>query len=383
MKLELSKYLSIYRFNVKVKYNDFLKINHIKMKNIRRSDDYIFFNTNKMGIIKINSIDLEGIIIIDIYKKIFKLIFIKHLPVTLSLVLIFTIFLISGSYVRDICFDNEADYNYEVYESVRSHLVKKGIYYKLDINLNDLNRTLRNTYQQYAYIGVKKSGSKIIIELSNYETPIIDNDSLNDPGDIISKYDSYIVGIESKKGVVLVTTSQSVKKGDLLISGNINYKFNINDYSKLVKANGIILGEVAEYISYDIKKEQLGYVYSSKITKYYELSLFNKIIETKKVNLNDGYKKKQTFINFFNFLKVNKVNAYSKEETLIKYNQDDALKYAKSKVYYDFNIERISDKECVKEINTLKIDETDEKFTIFFLVKSIRNIGEFIKYEKK
>ncbi len=383
MKLELSKYLSIYRFNVKVKYNDFLKINHIKMKNIRRSDDYIFFNTNKMGIIKINSIDLEGIIIIDIYKKIFKLIFIKHLPVTLSLVLIFTIFLISGSYVRDICFDNEADYNYEVYESVRSHLVKKGIYYKLDINLNDLNRTLRNTYQQYAYIGVKKSGSKIIIELSNYETPIIDNDSLNDPGDIISKYDSYIVGIESKKGVVLVTTSQSVKKGDLLISGNINYKFNINDYSKLVKANGIILGEVAEYISYVIKKEQLGYVYSSKITKYCELSLFNKIIETKKVNLNDGYKKKQTFINFFNFLKVNKVNAYSKEETLIKYNQDDALKYAKSKVYYDFNIERISDKECVKEINTLKIDETDEKFTILFLVKSIRNIGEFIKYEKK
>ena len=195
--------------------------------------------------------------------------------------------------------DNPDYYDYEVYQTVNEQIIKKGPFYELDIDLNDLGRILRTTYQQYAYIGIKKTGAKLIIEIATQEVPDVTKQNDNTPGDIIAKYDAYIEGIEAKKGAVVVMTSQSVKKGSLLISGNVNYKINPSDLTKLVRAEGLILGRVAEYKEYEIKKENYIYDYSSNVKKYYELNLFGRIIKTKNNILS----------NTFNYTGVGVVNS--------------------------------------------------------------------------
>lgn len=383
MKLSICNFVFDYRYFVRLSYDDFLKIGKIKSRNIKFNEGVVTFSTTKKGLNTLKTFKLDtDIVVIDRLHRIFTMILLKHLPATISLLLVFGLFLVSGKYIRDITFEDDEAYNYEIYETVSHCLVKKGIFYELDVSLNDLNRTLRNTFQQYAYIGVKKSGSKLIIELTCYDTNNVKKDNLNLIGDIIAKYDGYIIGIETKKGVVAVTISQTVKKGDLLISGNINYKVNPNDLSKLVSPEGIVLGEVVEYYNYTVQKEVVGYEYDSFVKKHYELSLFNKIINSKNSSLNEGYQKKTDVVNMFNKIKLVKVESFSKIPTIISYNYDDALKYARSLIYYDFNLSKISDKEYIKDITCLKIEETTKSYNYVFLVKSIRNIGEFKEYKK-
>ncbi len=277
MKLKwLNKIINL-RYYVEMPYDNFLDAQKIKMHNISRKEDMVTFTTNKKGILALNDLN-ENIKVIDRKQKLIKSLFVIHLPTTISIFLIFVLLLISSKYVREITFDNPDYYDYEVYQTVNEHLIKKGPFYELDIDLNDLGRILRTTYQQYAYIGIKKTGAKLIIEIATQEVPDVTKQNDNTPGDIIAKYDAYIEGIEAKKGAVVVMTSQSVKKGSLLISGNVNYKINPSDLTKLVRAEGLILGRVAEYKEYEIKKENYIYDYSSNVKKYYELNLFGRII---------------------------------------------------------------------------------------------------------
>lgn len=380
MKLNWMNKIINLRYYVEMPYNDFLEIEKIKMHNVSRKEEVMTFTTNKKGILSLKNKE-ECIKIIDRKQKLIRSLFVIHLPTTISLFLIFILLLISSKYVREITFDNADYYDYEVYQTINEHLVKKGPFYELDIDLNDLGRILRTTYQQYAYIGIKKTGAKLIVEIATQEVPNVTKQNDNTPGDIIAKYDAYIEGIETKKGAVLVMTSQSVKKGSLLISGNINYKINPSDLTKLVRADGLILGKVAEYKEYKIKKTNYIYDYSSNVKKYYELNLFGRIIKTKNNNVIEGYKRKTALLSLFNLINLNKVEEYEEVKLLITYDEKNALSYAKSKIYLDFNLSKISSKEYVESIELIKKVENDDAYSFIFLVKSLRNIGEFKKYD--
>ena len=53
---------------------------------------------------------------------------------------------------------------------------------------------------------------------------------------------------------------------------------------------------------------------------------------------------------------------------------------AKSKIYLDFNLDKKSKKEYIENIELIKKVEDDEAYSFVFLVKSLRNIGDFKKY---
>mgnify|MGYP000018211911 CR=1 FL=1 len=368
------------RYFVEMPYDDFIGCEKIKMYNVSRKEEKVEFTTNKRGIQVLKNKNYN-IIIKDRRIKLVKSLLVIHLPTTISMLLIIALLLISGKYIREITFENPDYYDYEVYQTINEHLIKKGPFYKLDLNLNDLGRTLRTTYQQYAYIGIKKVGAKLIVEIAIQEVPNVSRDDEKLPGDIVAKYDAYIEGIETKRGAVLVITSQSVKKGTLLISGNVNYKINPSDTSKLVRADGLILGRVAEYREYKVKKENYIYDYSSNAKKYYELSLFGKLVKTKKTDLSDSYIHKAEILNLFKLLKLDKVEEYKEEKLLVAYDEKNALSYAKSKIYLDFNLDKKSKKEYIENIELIKKVEDDEAYSFVFLVKSLRNIGEFKKYD--
>ena len=165
----LNKIINL-RYYVEMPYDNFLDAQKIKMHNVTRKEDMVTFTTNKKGILALNDLK-ENIKVIDRKQKLIKSLFVIHLPTTISIFLIFVLLLISSKYVREITFDNPDYYDYEVYQTVNEHLIKKGPFYELDIDLNDLGRILRTTYQQYAYIGIKKTGAKLIIEIATQEVP--------------------------------------------------------------------------------------------------------------------------------------------------------------------------------------------------------------------
>lgn len=379
MKLKWEKKAINLRYFVKVKHDDFIKMPLIKMRNVTNNDEFVTFTTNKKGLLQLNEEEIPYETK-DRVKELMLSAFVKHLPITLTLILIFLLLLISSKYVREIKFEDSNDYNYEVYQTVNKHLVRKGLFYELDIDLNSLSRILRTTYQQYAYIGIRKEGAKLVIEVESQDIPNRPSKSDNTPGDIIARYDAYIEGVETRKGTVLVTTSQSVKKGQILISGNVNYKINPSDLTKLVRPDGLVIGWVAEYKTYTINKQNTIYDYSSNLNKYYELNLFGRIIKTKNKKEYDGYKRKTSIFTLFNTLKLDKVEEYEEVKLNVVYDVANALSYAKSLVHYDFNLEKVSEKEYVESITLIKKEEKEDGYCFVFLVKSLRNIGEFKKY---
>jgi similar to stage IV sporulation protein len=298
-----------------------------------------------------------------------------------SLITIIVIYLCSNLFIREITFENNLYYDYDIYQSVKSHLNKVGILYQLDDNINNINRELSITYPHYAYVGIKKVGSKIVIEIVNNTISSNENNIKKDPGDMVSMYDGYIVDVITQSGVVTVGTSQYVKKGDLLISGNLNYYNNINDQSNYVYPSGIILGKTIIYEKVIVKKESVVTIYNGECSSYYLLDIFGTKYNINKNNSqNIGYSNITNIIKLGSIFNISKIIEYHTEEISIIYTKEEAIKYAKSKIIHNFNKMKINEIECIESLDLLSVTDIGYAFEITYITKYIRN---FCMFQKK
>lgn len=373
-----SLFKKFYPYKVTTSKEVLLKYPKFKAFYLTEVNNNIEFYTTKKGILPF--INDEEVEIKNNYNTFFKKVIKKNILLIISLLLIFVLFIISSNYIREISFLNPDTYDYDIYEDVKKHLKKHPIGYTLDVSVNELNHELRKSYPHFTYIGASKLSSKIIIEIVTEKLPKIDLSDTPEKGDIISLFDGYIVGISSKRGIVNVTSSQSVKKGDLLISGNLNFTTNPNDVSNYVHPDGLILGNVVTYEKIKVLKEQKEVVYSGAAKSYFVLSFLDKALKTNKKTFTVvGHSRMDNVFNIGSLLVLKKQTDYEKVEAIITYNEDEAIKYALSKVKYDFLHFRVSNKEYIHYINLMKVEEYDEYFEITFIMKTTRNMGKFQK----
>lgn len=360
------------RYKIIISKEIFLNLPLKKAYHLKEKDGNVIFYTNE-------KYENEDITIIDRWKVILQKIFLNHSLMIISLILIFFLFLYSSKYVREVSFKNQNYYDVDVEKVVYKHLNKKILGYTTDVSLNELGKILRKNFPTYAYIGVLKIGAKLVIEIEkqaiypNYEEE-------DGQGDIISLYDGYIQGIISTKGVVLVNTSQTVKKGDLLISGNLNYLQSPENKTNYVHAQGIILADVATYEKIQVKKRYVVEDYSGEFKSNFVFSLFNKELNSETID-NFGHIEYQEIFSLWGF-KMWKQTTYLKMKMLITYDANEALSYAYSVIQYNFNLSKKNEREKIYYIDLIQIKENDDYYEISFLVKSLRNIGIFQKYSR-
>ncbi|MBQ8293275.1 MAG: sporulation protein YqfD [Bacilli bacterium] len=349
---------------------EYFKNHKIDCKIKKLSDEEVIFYSNEI----IRDEQIKSMNRINFH---YKHTFLKHFSLIISIILCLIILLSSGDLIRNIEFENVDEYNQEVYEEVLRNVDKKGPFYILKGSINEISHNLQTKFPEYAFIGITKHFSKIIINLQKHDTPIVDNETSKITGDIVSMYDAVISDIVVSKGVVCVIKNQSVKKGDLLISGNLNIENASNDPSKLVKSTGIIIGKtiVLEKIKVPIKEETLEYSGRVKVRK--RVKIFNNYLGKNSLPFNDYYTKEETLFNMFNILIIEEISHYEKVIVEKVHNLESALSYAKSIVKRNFEVNRVSNLESIDNIKLLDVSIEQDYYLVSLIIEKHVNIGVF------
>ncbi len=324
--------------------------------------------------------DEQGIECYNRYHIINNQILSKHLIGIITFLLILIILFVSNNFIREIKFENENYYSQAVYDEVASHLIKKGPFYVLDDNITNISQSLRNKFPEFAWIGLTRYSSKIVIDIEKQDTPIKQPEDLSVTGDLVASKDAIITDIIVSRGVVLVMKNQSVKKGDVLVSGNLRYNNDPSDRSKLVKSKGIIIGNTMtlEKIKIPIKTTSLEY--SGKLINKKYVEIFGSLVG-KTPKTFDIYKtEKQEIFNLFNIFKITNLTYYELVEVVKEYDEKSASEYAKTLIKKGLEDNRVSPLEKIESINIVEISIDDGYYIVSMIVKRYQNIGVFIQH---
>ena len=240
-------------------------------------------------------------------------------------------------------------YNKRVYDFIYSKLDVHKTYTTYSEDLNKLSLDLRINFPEYAYIGVSKKGSVLLVDV---EKRTIEKDKPlenNKNADLISGYNAVIYGIEATNGVCLVELNQFVKKGDLLITGNLLYKNDPSNYNNYVRAKGIILGTVLEIEKIKVPQKINSFTYTSNVKQGLEISFLNNMLIKPKTYYEYQNLRFTQLVSIFNLIKVYRVNYYELSNLEIVYDDSSSLNYAISLLYYNLELKSSSEKEFIIE----------------------------------
>ena len=126
----------------------------------------------------------------------------------------------------------------------------------------EIEKKLRLTYNQIGWISVEKRGCHIYVMLNESTMPK-EAGTRQTPGHIVAERDGIVRRMEVKKGIPMVKIGDTVKKGDVLISGVVPI---IGDFEELLRNEPVAaLGSV--YIQSDFS-------YDMSFPLYYEQKNF-------------------------------------------------------------------------------------------------------------
>ena len=205
--------------------------------------------------------------------------------------------------------------------------------------------------------------TKYIVRLE--ERKIKEENKTYDKQNVVATKDAIIKRIEASNGQIVKEIDSYVRKGDVVISGNIMLNDQIKD---TIKADGTIYGEVW----YQVKVSYpLVYKESHETGKSKKTLVFHFL--NKEFSLNSYKNKKVTskVLMKHPFLPIFLTFEEQKEVKVIDevYTIDEAIKKAEEKAYNELT-SKLNDKEKILTSKNLKVDINDSKIEldIFFSV---------------
>ena len=235
------------------------------------------------------------------------------------------------------------------------------------------DKILKNNEDSLEWIEIKEKGCIYNIELTA-RVKNKENNSDNNPKDIVASKDGLIKYITSSSGVKLKDVNDYVKKGEVLISGNI-----IKGEDTLitqVRAKGKVYAEVWYTVNITIPFKYREYTETGKVINHYYLDIYGtkftllgkydskNTINTKKLILDKPYL-------LFKLYKEEK-REYEYKEFILNEDEaySEALKRSENKIKNKLNKDEyiISKKVLKKEVNSSKM-----YVEVFF--KVYENIG--------
>lgn len=198
-----------------------------------------------------------------------------HLSLTFGILTGILISLVCNMFIWDI--DVSGEYSHtesELTETIDMWGVRVGSM-KKDIHYNDLERQLRDEYNDISFVSAQVNGS-ILSVIIKEGTVLNKSKESDDTGSIISDYDGVVIEMIVRRGTKVVRKGAGVKKGDVLVEG----KVDIVDDSQVVIKNELCLADADVYIqtdlpvniSFPIKEKQKVYSGDKKTERYVKFS---------------------------------------------------------------------------------------------------------------
>ena len=366
------------------KFKSKIKLN-IKGKKIERFLKKLIVNQiNLYDVKKINRDEVNIVISKQDYLKVYKLksiyelniidgygfIKIKKVAKINSLLIFFLIIGIISLYILSkVTFSIDIIHTSpKVRQFIMDELNKNGIKLKtFKKSYNELqkikDKILEDNKNTIEWLEIESIGTKYIVRLE--ERKIKEENKTYDKQNVVATKDAIIKRIEASNGQIVKEIDSYVRKGDVVISGNIMLNDQIKD---TIKADGTIYGEVW----YQVKVSYpLVYKESHETGKSKKTLVFHFL--NKEFSLNSYKNKKVTskVLMKHPFLPIFLTFEEQKEVKVIDevYTIDEAIKKAEEKAYNELT-SKLNDKEKILTSKNLKVDINDSKIEldIFFSV---------------
>ena len=271
---------------------DILNINYLKYNTIIiriKKDDLEGLELLKT----IYEIEIVGINGIDKIKQILK----KNTYLIIGFIISIIILLILTNTIFEVVvIHNNKELRKTLLTELDNYGIKKYHFKKSYDDIQSIKKKILDKYQdEIEWLEIENVGTKYIVRVE--ERIITKQDNYYQDRNIVAKKDATLLKIEAIEGEVLKEKYEYVKKGDIVISGDIKL---YEETKNKTMAKGKIYGEVwykatIEY-PYRYKEKNL----TGKMKKVFALKIFNKYFE------------------FFNFKKYK--TKIRKDKTLIKHS---------------------------------------------------------------
>lgn len=237
--------------------------------------------------------------------------------------------------------------------------------WKKDVKCESIVTNIRKEFNDIIWVSVSLEGCNVIIQVKENTDTFKVSQTEESPADLISSAEGTIVEIVTRSGVPHVKVGDTVKVGDLLVSGTVEVK---NDAGEVVRE---------DYRTADAD------IYAEVVTPYEDLC---ETIYQEKVYTNRSHK--QVFLEVFGYrlglgIKKNEIKNYEihSEETQFKLNKNFELPIIygewRGKEYKLLNKERTNEeKEAILNHNLELYCKELEESGIEILEKQIEFIEE-------
>lgn len=331
-------------------------------------------------IVKIKKDDFDNIKIynyysnIEIYNKVGMDYYIHKINKLKYFILCFVIMIICMFLVSNIILKiNVIHSNKKVRELVYSELYDNGIKIfsiKKDFNKleNIKNKILENNRDKLEWISITNIGMTYVVRV---EERIIDN--INDEHDycnVVATKEGIVTNIFSDKGDILVNVNDIVRKGDMLITGNLIVNEETKNYTC---ASGRVMAKVWYTTNISLKRDYLKKEYTGK--KRINFYINHKVLRNNKYSKFD----KKYFINN-KYIKVYKEIEY--KEKKYKYNELDSVNKALLEIDNKFK-NKLGDKGKIIDKKILNKSINNKEINIDVFVITLEDISKQIELNKE
>ena len=305
------------------------------------------------------------------YKELLK----KNKLIVISIVLAFTFVL----YLSNTIFYIDVIHNDKnIRELIKEELSENGIrIYSLKKDYKYINKVKNKIMEKHKdkieWLEIESSGTRYIVKVE--ERKINDINGNNEPRNLVAKKDAVILSIEASDGIIVKNKNDYVKKGDIIVSGNIDLNGEIK---KIVPATGKVYGEVwykltIEYpLNYTERKVtgETKKIYTFKFMNL-NISLYNNYLVTKEKIL---YKNKTIP---FSIVKQTKNKILNINQTLTK---EEATSKA-IEVGLDKIKSKLNDNEYIIDTKKLKVETNNSKIILELFVSVCEDITDYSRVE--
>jgi similar to stage IV sporulation protein len=277
--------------------------------------------------------------------------------------------------------DKRVDVN-EISRELKELGIKKGIL-KRKIDTQDLSQKIMTRSDKFSWVFSKIAGTRLIVSVAGRkESPQFV--STNEPCDIVAAKDGYIKNIVVKAGMANVKVGDTVRKGDVLVKGAVEFK---DGSSKEVHALGEVFARTWVSARFPIEhkileKERTGL----EFLRYFVYLGNKKIFFKNRSKYFEEYDKieKKIVENYFKkYLPIGiGVEKYLEKKTVERtLDIETATNYARDKAREEVRLKIPKDYMSASRNESLTVEE--DRIFVEVIVECIENIGEKRKIEPR
>lgn len=355
---------------IRINKEDLPFFKNLKIFDIQSIDNVLIFKVSNKDYKKnaetINDFILE-IKNDNILQKFLK----NNLIYLLSFVIMLAMLFIQNNSYRQIEFINNDTYSEEIVIYIHEKSCCFGKFYFLSESIKNIENYLQSKYPNYEFIGIEKDNSILKVEIKKEDEHHYDSPN-NTAGDLIAGKDGYIVGYKIKSGIVIVEPLQVVKKGDILVSGNLLIN---KDGVMYVSSQGEVFAETYDYEAIKVDKETYEIARTGREEKYCKLIFFNKNF-TNKSDYENYQSHYRIIFEIKGLMKLVEIVNYEISEVYEKRDYQSAVIEGCNIIKNNF-IKEHTDEEKIIECTKVAFSECEKYYEIVYLVKKCENIAVF------